>query len=134
MKVPMYKTAGAAGFDFQANIAADYLLEINELKALSTGIKMSIPFGLYLAIVPRSGLALKQGLTVLNSPGTIDSDYRGEIQILLKNHGNKQVVIEPGMRIAQGILCDYKIAGFEVVGKLDDTIRGSGGFGSTGHG
>ena len=136
MRFPEYATKGSAGFDLQANIKAPFILHRGERALISTGIKVALPFGHELQIRPRSGMVFKHGVTVLNSPGTIDSDYRGDIGVIL--HGSfghsspAWFTIEPGMRIAQAVLSEYRIAVFEEWDDLDDTERGSGGFGSTG--
>ncbi|WP_194844092.1 dUTP diphosphatase [Candidatus Clavichlamydia salmonicola] len=131
-QVPFYATEGAAGADIRAFLDEPVELLSGKSILISTGLKMAIPTGYELQIRPRSGLALKHQITVLNSPGTIDSDYRGEIKVLLINHGLTSFIIEPDMRIAQVVLCPVVQAKFIPVVTLDDTSRGSGGFGHTG--
>lgn len=125
-----YETVDSAGFDLRAN--ENVLLEPGEYKLVKTGIKMEIPRGFEGQIRPRSGLAFKYGITVLNSPGTIDADYRGEIGVLLINHGKELFKIQKGDRIAQMVLAAHARAPFEYVTDLTETDRGEGGFGSTG--
>ena len=130
--IPKYETQGASGLDISANINEDLTLAINESILVPTGIAVSIPQGFEIQIRPRSGLAAKKGISVLNTPGTIDADYRGEIKVILINHGNEPFVIRNGDRIAQMVVCPIVQAKFEQVDELSDTERGSGGFGSTG--
>jgi dUTP pyrophosphatase len=130
--IPKYETQGASGLDISANINEDLTLAINESILVPTGIAVSIPQGFEIQIRPRSGLAAKKGISVLNTPGTIDADYRGEIKVILINHGNEPFVIRNGDRIAQMVVCPIVQAKFEQVDELNDTERGSGGFGSTG--
>jgi len=130
--VPKYETQGASGVDISANINEDLTLATNESILVPTGIAVSIPQGFEIQIRPRSGLAAKKGISVLNTPGTIDADYRGEIKVILINHGNEPFVIRNGDRIAQMVVCPIVQAKFEQVDELSDTERGSGGFGSTG--
>ncbi len=132
LPLPRYQTEGAAGFDFLA--ANEKTVEIRPGKyvMIPTGLKFAVPHGCELQVRPRSGLAAKHGVTVLNTPGTIDSDYRGEIKILLINLGEQPFFVERGMRIAQGIVAPYYKAQIDVVDTLDDTERGAGGFGHTG--
>lgn len=129
-KMPEMATAGAAGYDLCASEAVT--LKAGEFEKVPTGIRISMPMGMEAQIRPRSGLAAKYGVTVLNAPGTIDSDYRGEICVILINHGKKDFIIEPGMRIAQMVFAHVTQVAFEQVDTLDDTARGAGGFGSTG--
>ncbi len=129
---PSYATAASAGFDLAAAIAGDLDLAPGERKAVPTGVALALPEGYEGQIRPRSGLALKHGLTVLNSPGTIDADYRGEIQIILANLGGKTVVLERGQRIAQLVVAPVSRVAFDEVAALPESGRGSGGFGSTG--
>lgn len=129
--IPAYQTKGAAGFDFYACLDEPYVLKPGEAHAFNTGLGVEIPKGYELQIRGRSGLAYKHFISLLNGIGTIDSDYRGEMRILLKNHGDKDFVVEPGMRIAQGIVAKYEHVDFEEVTELSETDR-SGGFGSTG--
>ncbi|MGM9566650.1 MAG: dUTP diphosphatase [Clostridia bacterium] len=132
LPLPQYQTEGAAGFDFLA--ANEETVEIlpGEYAMIPTGLKFAVPSGCELQVRPRSGLAAKYGITVLNTPGTIDSDYRGEVKILLINLGKQSFSVERGMRIAQGIVAPYYKAQFSVTKALDDTERGAGGFGHTG--
>lgn len=134
LPLPGYQTEGAAGFDFLAAVSEDDPVSIapGGKAMIPTGLKAAIPNGCEMQIRPRSGLAAKHGITVLNAPGTIDSDYRGEIKILLINLGSEPFVVERGMRIAQGIVAPYYKAKFETVDSLDETERGEGGFGHTG--
>lgn len=132
LPLPEYQTEGSAGFDFYAAIDKAIELLPGKRILIPSGLKMAIPPGCELQVRPRSGLALKYGVTVLNSPGTVDSDYRGEIGIILINLGEAPFVIEPGMRIAQGIVGTYGKASFQKTEALTETCRGQGGFGHTG--
>lgn len=132
LSLPAYETDGAAGMDVRAAIDSNLTLASGERAAIPTGMKMAIPSGFEVQIRPRSGLAFKQGLTVVNAPGTIDSDYRGEVKILLINLGADAVDITPGMRIAQMVAAPVIQATLNPVSALSDTKRGTGGFGSTG--
>lgn len=134
LPLPSYQTALAAGFDLLAAVAADAPVVIapGARALVPAGIAIALPEGFEAQVRPRSGLALKQGLTVLNSPGTIDADYRGEVQVILINHGSESVEIARGMRIAQMVVATVTRAAFLEVSSLDETSRGSGGFGSTG--
>ena len=129
-EIPQYQTDEAAGFDLHS--IEDIVIAPNERKLISTGLSFEIPKGYEIQIRPRSGLAYKHGITVLNSPGTIDSDYRGEIKVLLINHSNESFEIKVGERIAQAVIQAVIQANFEEVEELNDTTRGAGGFGSTG--
>ena len=129
--IPAYQTRGAAGFDFCAHLSEPYTMQPGEIHAFDTGVGVEIPEGYELQIRSRSGLAYKHHISLLNGIGTIDSDYRGEMRVLLKNHGDKAFIVEPGMRIAQGIVAKYERIEFEEVQNLSGTDR-SGGFGSTG--
>lgn len=129
--IPQYQTSGAAGFDFCAHISEPYTLKPGEIKAFGTGVGVEIPKGYELQIRSRSGLAYKHQISLLNGIGTIDSDYRGEMSVLLKNHSSVDFVVEPGMRIAQGVVAKYTHVEWEEVSELSETER-SGGFGSTG--
>mgnify|MGYP000282739182 CR=1 FL=1 len=131
-KIPEYKTEGASGVDIMALLENKITLDPGESKIIPTGLSIAIPDDLEIQIRPRSGLAAKSNVSVLNTPGTIDSDYRGEIKIILINHGNEKFDVKNGDRIAQMVLMPVLKFKFEEVNKLDDTIRGSGGFGSTG--
>ena len=129
--IPAYQTKGAAGFDFCARLDKPYVMKPGEIHAFDTGVGVEIPEGYELQIRSRSGLAYKHHVSLLNGVGTIDSDYRGEMRALLKNHGDKDFIVEPGMRIAQGVVAKYEHVEFEEVSELSETER-SGGFGSTG--
>jgi dUTP pyrophosphatase len=129
-KIPQYQTVQSAGFDLVS--IEDITIKPNQRVLIGTGLAMAIEDGFELQIRPRSGLAYKNGITVLNSPGTIDSDYRGEIKVLLINHSEDDFNIKTGDRIAQAVVQKVYQASFEIVEELDQTVRGSGGFGSTG--
>ena len=132
LTVPHYATSGAAGMDIEAAIDKPFTIKPNEHIAVPTGLMMAIPEGFEIQIRPRSGLAFKHGLTVANAPGTIDSDYRGEIKVLLINLGAEEIKITRGMRIAQMVLAPVIRAKLIPTTSLDETDRGIGGFGSTG--
>ena len=132
VKVPKYKTDGSSGVDLEAFIENPIIVEPNSSKLIPTGISLSIPQECEVQVRPRSGLAAESSISVLNTPGTIDSDYRGEIKVILFNHGNEQFVVKNGDRIAQMVLVPVFKFQFEEVSELTQTIRGSGGFGSTG--
>jgi dUTP pyrophosphatase len=132
LDLPAYATPHAAGMDLCAAVSQDMILQPGERKLVPTGLSIALPEGLEAQIRPRSGLALKNGLSVLNSPGTIDADYRGEIQIILANLGNEAFTITRGMRIAQMVIASYVKASWQETQTLPDSQRGSGGFGSTG--
>jgi dUTP pyrophosphatase len=131
--LPRYETDGSAGMDLYANIEQAIVLQPLERTLVPTGLYIQLPQGTEAQIRPRSGLALKRGLTMLNSPGTIDSDYRGEIGCIVVNLSNETQTIQPGERIAQMVIAHYLRAQWETVDTLDETQRGAGGFGSTGH-
>lgn len=131
-ELPEYATSGAAGMDLRAHLATPVTLAPLERKLIPTGLFMEIPHGYEVQIRPRSGLAFKHGITVLNSPGTIDSDYRGEVGVLLVNLSQEPFVIESGERIAQMVVAAHGHVEWEAVSELSDTDRGAGGFGSTG--
>ena len=131
LAIPSYQTDGAAGMDLFAALETSIELKPSERVLVPTGLKISLPLDVEAQIRPRSGLALKQGVTVLNSPGTIDSDYRGEIKILMINHGLSTFFIEHGSRIAQLVISPIIHAKLREVSILDITKRGQGGFGST---
>ena len=130
LPLPTYATPGAAGMDVVA--AEDLDLEPGQRHAVATGFRVAIPEGYEIQVRPRSGLAFKHGITVPNTPGTIDSDYRGELKVLLINHGPDPFPIRRGERIAQLVPAAVTLATFNEVAELDDTARGHGGFGSTG--
>ncbi len=129
---PVYKTSGAAGADVCALLDSDIILKPFDRAVVPTGLSFAIPEGYEIQVRPRSGLAAKNGVTVLNTPGTIDSDYRGELKVILINLGGEDFTIKSGERIAQIILAPVTIGSFAKTDKLDETERGSGGFGSTG--
>ena len=130
--MPQYKTIGSSGMDIAAFIDNEILIKPSEKKIIPTGIKLKIPKGYEVQIRPRSGLAANNDITVLNTPGTIDSDYRGEIKVILFNHGKNIFKVENGLRIAQMVLCPVIEANLSEVEIIDETERGEGGFGSTG--
>ena len=132
LPLPEYATAFSAGVDLIAAVAATVALEPGSRAIIPTGIAIQLPAGFEAQVRPRSGLAAKHGVTVLNSPGTIDADYRGEVGVVLINHGAETFPVERGMRIAQMIVAPVAVAVWREVGDLDDTQRGGGGFGSTG--
>ena len=129
---PAYETEGAAGMDLRANIDASITLKPLERAIVKTGLFIALPVGFEAQVRPRSGLAAKKGITVLNSPGTVDADYRGEIGVILVNLSNDDFVINDGERIAQLIIAKHERATWIEVDVLSETERGSGGFGSTG--
>jgi dUTP pyrophosphatase len=130
--LPFYATEHSAGMDLQASIDNDIVLGAGERALIPTGIKIALPEGFEAQIRPRSGLALKFGITTLNAPGTIDADYRGEIGVLLVNLGKEPFTVTAGLRIAQMVITSYTKITWDEVDNLDNTDRGSGGFGSTG--
>tara|TARA_B100000287_G_C19971790_1_gene518824 strand:+ start:18 stop:455 length:438 start_codon:yes stop_codon:yes gene_type:complete len=132
VQLPKYKTKGSSGMDLMAFI--DETIEIlpNNSNIIPTGISVAIEEGYEIQIRPRSGLAAKSKISVLNTPGTIDSDYRGELKVILFNHGTKKYIVNNNDRIAQMVLCPILKVNFEEVDELPETIRGAGGFGSTG--
>ena len=132
VELPKYKTEGSSGLDLMAFIEKSIKLNPKESVLVPTGISVAIAEDLEIQIRPRSGLAAKSNISVLNTPGTIDSDYRGEIKVILFNHGNNEFIINNKDRIAQMVLAPIIKAEFEEVDELPDTIRGDGGFGSTG--
>ena len=132
LPLPRYETDGAAGMDICAALSQPLTINPMEREAVPTGLAMAIPQGYEIQVRPRSGLAYKHGLTVANAPGTIDSDYRGEVKVILINLGDAPVEISHGMRIAQLVLAPVAMAAPKIVNQLDDTDRGAGGFGSTG--
>jgi len=132
LPLPKYETSGSAGMDLLAAIDDPVIIKSGETKLIKTGLAFALEKGYEVQIRPRSGLALKNGITVLNSPGTIDSDYRGEICVILINHSNQDFTVTRSMRIAQMIIAPYVQAVIEEVSDLDETKRGTGGFGSTG--
>ncbi|MBS7284155.1 MAG: dUTP diphosphatase [Prevotella sp.] len=130
--LPAYATPQSAGMDLRANIPSSITLQPMQRQLIGTGLYIALPPGFEAQIRPRSGLALKHGLTVLNSPGTIDADYRGEIMVLLVNLSNEPFVINDGERIAQMVIARHEQGEFEEVEVLDETERGAGGYGHTG--
>tara|TARA_B100001123_G_C15174693_1_gene972869 strand:+ start:166 stop:603 length:438 start_codon:yes stop_codon:yes gene_type:complete len=130
--LPKYKTKGSSGMDLMAFIENPIKILPNSSALIPTGISVAIPNDVEIQIRPRSGLAAKSNISVLNTPGTIDSDYRGEIKIILFNHGNQEFIVKNNDRVAQMILMPVLKVDFEEVDSLPDTLRGSGGFGSTG--
>lgn len=132
LPLPEYATQGAAGMDLLAAIDQDIVLQPGDRQLVATGLAMAIPVGYEAQIRPRSGLAYKNGITVLNAPGTIDADYRGEVKALLVNLGTESFTITRGMRIAQMVIAKHEIASWQDVAELPGTDRGAGGFGSTG--
>ena len=130
--VPAYKTEGSAGADVCALLDAPIVLKRGERALIPTGLSFEIPAGYEIQVRPRSGLALKNGVTVLNSPGTIDSDYRGELKIILANFGQDDFTVNSGDRIAQIVISSVTTANFISVNSISETLRGAGGFGSTG--
>ncbi len=133
LPLPAYESAGAAGADLRANLPGGAVTLAPGARALvSTGLHMAIPQGFEVQVRPRSGLALKHGITLINSPGTIDSDYRGVVGVILGNTGEAPFVVEHDMRIAQMVVAPVVQAGFDLADNLDETSRGTGGFGSTG--
>jgi len=134
LPLPTYATAGAAGVDLVAAIVEPITLAPNKRALVPTGLTIALPEGYEAQVRPRSGLALKNGITTLNAPGTIDADYRGEIGVILINHGEAPFVIERGMRIAQLVVAPYSTVAWREMNELPDSTRGAGGFGSTGTG
>jgi dUTP pyrophosphatase len=132
LNLPAYATAHAAGLDLEAAVEAPMTLKPGERALVPTGLAIALPEGFEAQIRPRSGLALKHGVTVLNSPGTVDADYRGEIKVILANLGGENFIVERGMRVAQMVIAKHERVEWTAVDKLDETARGAGGFGSTG--
>ena len=131
-ELPRYATSQSAGMDLRANLEEPFLLKPLQRTLVKTGLFMELPIGYEAQVRPRSGLAFKKGITVLNSPGTIDADYRGEISVILVNLSDEEFVIEDGERVAQMVIAKHEQADWEVVVELVDTERSAGGFGSTG--
>jgi dUTP pyrophosphatase len=132
LPLPEYATAGAAGMDLLAAVASPTIIAPGGRALIPTGLRIALPPGYELQVRPRSGLALRHGVVLPNSPGTIDEDYRGEIQIIVMNVGDTPFTVERGMRIAQGVVAPVVRAAWQEVDVLEDTSRGAGGFGSTG--
>lgn len=131
-KLPHYETDASAGMDLRANLESPVMLKPLERAIIKTGLFMELPIGFEAQVRPRSGLAAKKGITVLNAPGTIDADYRGEVGVILVNLSNEDFIIENGERIAQMVIAKHERAEWKTVEKLSETLRGEGGFGSTG--
>ena len=132
VSLPKYETAGSSGMDLAANIVGNISIDPGKTAIIPTGLALSVPKGFEVQIRPRSGLAAKQKISVLNTPGTIDSDYRGEIKVILINQGQETFKVEKGLRIAQMVVCPVEQAQIKEVEDLSETERGKGGFGSTG--
>ena len=132
LALPTYESPGAAGMDIAAAIESDMVIVPGERFAVPTGLAMAVPAGHEVQIRPRSGLALRHGVTVANAPGTIDSDYRGEVKVILINLGDADFTVTRGMRVAQMVVATVTRASIQQVDRLDNTERGDGGFGSTG--
>mgnify|MGYP001065092927 CR=1 FL=1 len=130
--IPKFESAGAAGLDIRANLNESVVLQPLERVLIPTGLFLEIPNGFEAQVRPRSGLALKKGITVLNAPGTIDADYRGEVGVILINLSKDEFIIEDGERVAQLVFAKVEQANFELTTDLSETQRGAGGFGSTG--
>lgn len=130
--LPNYETPASAGMDLRANLKESIQLKPLERKLVPTGLFLELPIGTEAQVRPRSGLALKKGITVLNSPGTVDADYRGEVGVILINLSNEDFIVNDGERIAQLVIAKHERAEWEVVSELSSTERGAGGFGSTG--
>lgn len=129
---PEYGSEGASGFDLRANNEDDITIPVGGTALIPTGLYMAVPAGFEMQVRSRSGLAAKNGVFVLNTPGTVDSDYRGEVKVILHNAGTQPFTVTAGDRIAQGVICPVVHAVWNVVGSLDSSERGEGGFGSTG--
>jgi len=132
-KLPHYETEASAGMDLRANISEVVTLKPLERTIVKTGLFIELPVGYEAQVRPRSGLAAKKGITVLNAPGTIDADYRGEIGVILVNLSNEEFTIENGERVAQMVIAKHEHISWEEVDTLEETTRGEGGFGSTGN-
>ncbi len=130
--LPVYQTELSAGMDLHANLGEPIPIEMGQRTLIPTGLFLELPAGFEAQIRPRSGLALKHGITVLNTPGTIDADYRGEVKVLLINHGNEPFTVNHGERIAQMVVAKHETVTWEVTHELTDTTRGAGGYGSSG--
>lgn len=133
VRLPAYATAGAAGMDVEAAVSEELVIAPGEIVLVPTGFRVSLPSGYEMQVRPRSGLAVKHGITIINSPGTIDADYRGEVKIALINLGQRPYVVNRGDRIAQLVLAPVSKAKLRIVADLDKTERDSGGFGHTGN-
>ena len=130
--LPKYQTSQSAGMDLRANIDAPVLIKPLDRKLIPTGLHIALPEGYEAQIRPRSGLVIKNGITIINTPGTIDPDYTGDVGVILVNISNEDFVVQPGDRIAQMVINKFEQAEFKVVEELDETERGEGGFGHTG--
>lgn len=130
--MPKYETPGSSGFDVRAQLDQDVVLKPGQRAMIPTGLSFAIPPGFEIQARPRSGLAAKKGISLMNTPGTIDADYRGEVKVILVNFGQEDFVVKNQERIAQFVLCPVVQASFEAVEELPETSRGAGGFGSTG--
>ena len=130
--LPKYQTSQSAGMDLRANIDAPILIKPLDRKLIPTGLHIALPEGYEAQIRPRSGLTIKNGITIINTPGTIDPDYTGDVGVILVNISNEDFVVQPGDRIAQMVINKFEQAEFEVVEELDETERGEGGYGHTG--
>ncbi len=133
LPLPCYQTGGSSGMDVCAAVKEPVVIEPGRIKLIPTGFKMEIPEGFEIQIRPRSGLALKHGIMLPNAPGTIDADYRGELQVIVLNGGGQPFTVDRGLRIAQLVLCRVDKARWEIVDQVEETPRGGGGFGHTGH-
>lgn len=131
--LPQYMSEGASGVDLVAAVTEDVVLNPGQVRLIPTGMRISLPVGYEAQVRPRSGLALKHGVTVLNSPGTIDADYRGEVGVILANLGSQPFAVKRGMRVAQMVVQEVVRAEMVLESELDQTQRGDGGFGHTGH-
>lgn len=132
LPLPAYESAGAAGLDLRAAVDRPLVIEAGRRAMVPTGLAIALPAGFEAQVRPRSGLAAKHGVTVLNAPGTVDADYRGEIKVILVNHGDASFTVERGDRIAQMVIAPVTVATLVEATHLDETARGDGGFGSTG--
>ncbi|GAB5408287.1 MAG: dUTP diphosphatase [Balneolaceae bacterium] len=132
LPLPSYETSSAAGMDIRAALEEPIMLKKGERILIPTGLQMALPVGFEAQIRPRSGLAIRNGITMLNSPGTIDADYRGEVKVIAINHGQEDFIVNHGDRIAQMIIAPVVQLAIKEVSELDETERGEGGFGSTG--
>jgi dUTP pyrophosphatase len=130
--LPEYTTIASAGLDLRANVSESVMLEPGEWKLIPTGLQIELPMGYEAQVRPRSGLAYKHGITVLNSPGTVDADYRGDVGVILINHSKSAFEIKSGERVAQLVIAKHEQAEWQLVEELGNTDRGAGGFGSTG--
>ena len=130
--LPQYETIGSAGLDIRANLGESFMLEPGQFKLVPTGLHIELPVGYEAQVRPRSGLAYKHGVTVLNSPGTIDADYRGDVGVILINHSKIAFEVKDGERIAQLVVAKHEVIEWETTEELGSTDRGAGGFGSTG--